>query len=305
MEASNYPVPDSGDDKTTQNFEAQDRLEAQFWRNWSIMVVLIMLTVFGLMSGVAGGLRQRVAEVWPWAGTDLALQVALSVIVLAFTGYLTSQQRKVLGMRRQLQDSLRASNRKVKRNLERLLSLLTVSRSLAKETDPQAIFDCISQTCLDTFDCNQVSMMLKDKDTGELEVRSARGHEDVSRVIGRRIKVGEGIAGWVAEHRKPVVLGETWQQNPDINPKNESLTAAMVVPILVRDELVGVLNVSSRSPEQEYTEEDLRALHVFAEHAGVASRHAEQAMWMRQTIQRLDSELSQLQQSAQPQRKAA
>ena len=65
------------------------------------------------------------------------------------------------------------------------------------------------------------------------------------------------------------------------------LTAAMVVPIMVRDELVGVLNISSRAPNTTYAEEDMRALEVFAENAGTCIRQAERAEWMRQTIERM------------------
>ena len=58
----------------------------------------------------------------------------------------------------------------------------------------------------------------------------------------------------------------------------------MVVPIEVRGELVGVISASSRSEDRDYDTDDLQAMHVFAEHAGIVIRHAEQANWMRQTI---------------------
>jgi GAF domain-containing protein len=74
------------------------------------------------------------------------------------------------------------------------------------------------------------------------------------------------------------------------------LTAAMVVPIMVRDELVGVLNISSRAPDTTYVEEDLRALEVFAENAGTCIRQAERSEWMRQTIDRMHNQNNRAQQ---------
>jgi GAF domain-containing protein len=59
----------------------------------------------------------------------------------------------------------------------------------------------------------------------------------------------------------------------------------MIVPILVRQELVGVLNVASREPKHMYTEDDLNAFEVFAQNAGTCIRHAEQSTWMRQIIE--------------------
>ena len=79
---------------------------------------------------------------------------------------------------------------------------------------------------------------------------------------------------------------------PGFKSKDHKLASAMVVPVMLRDELFGVLSVSSRSRRIRYDEEDLGTLLVFAETAGIASRHAEQANWMRQTIQRLDADLS-------------
>ena len=66
----------------------------------------------------------------------------------------------------------------MRRHCDRLIALLTVSRAVSTETDPQAIFDVITGTCLDTFDAEQVSLMLTDRATGMLEVRSATGHDD-------------------------------------------------------------------------------------------------------------------------------
>jgi GAF domain-containing protein len=69
------------------------------------------------------------------------------------------------------------------------------------------------------------------------------------------------------------------------------MNEAMVVPIKVRDELVGVLNVGSASAETSYDDEDLQSLQVFSENAGTCIRHAQQAQWMRNTIQQLQSQL--------------
>jgi signal transduction protein with GAF and PtsI domain len=65
----------------------------------------------------------------------------------------------------------------------------------------------------------------------------------------------------------------------------------MVVPIILRDELVGVLNVSTRSRKTIYDENDLKTLQVFAENVGACIRHTEQASWMRQTIRNLQESI--------------
>jgi GAF domain-containing protein len=68
------------------------------------------------------------------------------------------------------------------------------------------------------------------------------------------------------------------------------MNAAMVVPVILRDELVGVINVSSRNGQVEFDHDDVRALQAFAENVGAAIRHAEQAEWMRATIRKLQGQ---------------
>ena len=271
-----------------------EALEKLSWRNWTAMVAVILLTTIGLYTGVFPEIRDRVGTFWPWAGTDEALTGGLTLIMLLFTAYLTQQQRQVMALRKRLKKSYLEANEGMQMHCERLFALLNVTRTLATETDPEAIFECITTACRETFEAQRVSLMLLDRETEELAVRAATGHRKLEEVRQHRMKMGEGIAGWVAQHRQPLILGKSIDvtRYPGFKPSGD-IHAAMVVPILVRDELVGVLNVGGRKGEREYEEGDLQALMVFAENAGITCRHAEQTNWMRATIQRLDAELRQ------------
>jgi putative methionine-R-sulfoxide reductase with GAF domain len=284
--ACNVPRPTPEDDR---------KLDRLSWRNWFMIVGVSVLTTIGLATGVLSAVRERVAQIWPWANTDVALMIGLSTVMLLFTAYLTIQQRHLGRLRRRLRWEREAANLRMRQHCDRLFSLLTVSRAVGTETDPETVFEVITRSCLDTFDGEQVSLMLLDRASGLLEVRAATGHKDPHKVLGARTQLGEGIAGWVGENRKPLLLGKhvDTSRYPGFKPKGYAINAAMVVPIEVRGELVGVLNVSSRSENRDYGEDDLQALQVFAENAGIAVRHAEQANWMRETIQRLDNALAQ------------
>jgi len=106
-------------------------------------------------------------------------------------------------------------------------------------------------------------------------------------VFTREQGVGEGIAGWVAHHLEPLILQPgTESKYPGLELRKTEITAAIIVPIVLRDELVGVLNISSRRVDARYSDEDAQALGVFAENAGACIRHSERAEWMRQLIER-------------------
>ncbi len=75
-------------------------------------------------------------------------------------------------------------------------------------------------------------------------------HPDV--VDRLKLRVGEGITGWVAEHRQPVAVATRAFQDPRFQTFNElpedRYEAFLSVPVLSRGKLVGVINLQHRQP---------------------------------------------------------
>ncbi len=263
-------------------------LDRRIWANWLLIAGMCVVITVGLAAGVLPLVRAHTDSPWPWPETESGLILALTVAVFALTAFLTWQQRRLNRLRNELEAMHEMALVRMRRHYDRLMALLSVSQIMGSETDVQTIFDTITNTCMQTFDCEQVSLMIVDTDSQEVElvVRSAAGHTDRDAILGARHRVGEGVSGCVAESRTPLILGPNPIPARQVGTEHQaaSLTAAMVVPILVRGELVGVLNAGTRRSEARYDDEDLRALQVFAENAGTCIRHAEQSHWMRQTI---------------------
>ena len=83
----------------------------------------------------------------------------------------------------------------------------------------------------------------------ELVLRASKTpHSDVVDCL--TLKVGEGITGWVAEHRQPVAVGRRAWEDPRFQTFNElpedRYEAFLSVPVLSRGKLVGVINVQHR-----------------------------------------------------------
>jgi uroporphyrinogen-III synthase len=66
------------------------------------------------------------------------------------------------------------------------------------------------------------------------------------------IRFGQGITGWVAEHKKPVAIARKAYQDPRFQSFNElpedQYEAFLSVPVMCRGKLVGVVNVQHRKP---------------------------------------------------------
>jgi uroporphyrinogen-III synthase len=86
-------------------------------------------------------------------------------------------------------------------------------------------------------------------------------HADV--VDRLRLRVGEGITGWVAEHRQPVAVGERAFQDQRFQVfhdlPEDQYEAFLSVPVLSRGKLVGVTNVQHREPHH-HTQREIQLI---------------------------------------------
>jgi uroporphyrinogen-III synthase len=77
-------------------------------------------------------------------------------------------------------------------------------------------------------------------------------HPDV--VDRLKLRVGQGITGWVAEHRQPVAVGRQAWEDPRFQTFNElpedRYEAFLSVPVISRGKLVGVINLQHRQPHE-------------------------------------------------------
>jgi uroporphyrinogen-III synthase len=67
-----------------------------------------------------------------------------------------------------------------------------------------------------------------------------------------RLSIGEGVTGWVAEHREPVAISERASEDPRFsafaNLPEDRFEAMLCVPVICANRVVGVLNLQHREP---------------------------------------------------------
>jgi len=67
-----------------------------------------------------------------------------------------------------------------------------------------------------------------------------------------KVRVGQGITGWVAEHQEPVAVSQHASEDPRFKVFNElpedTYEAFLSVPVLCRGRVAGVINVQHRKP---------------------------------------------------------
>ena len=93
-----------------------------------------------------------------------------------------------------------------------------------------------------------------------------------------RDTVEHGLAGWVLKNRKPVLITDTsqderWLHRPDDVKKKTGAKSALCVPLLVHEQLVGVLTLVHSKPNA-FGEEHLELMQAIADQAGIAVLNA-------------------------------
>ena len=85
----------------------------------------------------------------------------------------------------------------------------------------------------------------------ELVLRASKNqHPEI--VDRLKLRIGQGITGWVAEHREPVAVAEKAATDPRFQFFHElpedSYEAFLSVPLMCRGRVVGVINLQHRQP---------------------------------------------------------
>ena len=91
---------------------------------------------------------------------------------------------------------------------------------------------------------DNVSVLLLDSKTNMLRVLASSGYDNA--VDGMQIRLGEGVTGWVAEHKEPLVVNNV-ERDPRYIPGKSAVRSEIAIPLTYRNELLGVLNVESET----------------------------------------------------------
>jgi K+-sensing histidine kinase KdpD len=201
------------------------------------------------------------------------LRVSFVALALAFSLYVYDKERRLSKVERELIEE-RILSAALSNRLRELSALSQAGKAVASVLSLDDVLKVVLEGAQELLGATEGSIMLLDEEKRSLRVAASVGlPRDAREAV---IHLGEGVAGWVAEFREPIILrGDV--SDPRFHhfvPKGRQVRSAMSAPLYARAEPVGVLNVSVSTDGREYSEADLRALTVFAEHAAVAIANA-------------------------------
>lgn len=156
-----------------------------------------------------------------------------------------------------------------------LATLYEIGSALTSVLNLDRVLSLIVDSVTRLIGAEICSIMLLDPTKRYLRIRVAKGLP--KSVIERTIvKVGEGISGWVAQHGQPLLIKDI-ESHPLFAKKSDSrytTKSLLSVPLKVRGEVIGVLNVNNKVPRGVFVEEDANLLMLFATQAAIAIENA-------------------------------
>lgn len=164
--------------------------------------------------------------------------------------------------------------RRLGRQLKSQRDLLAISESVLSTLDERAILDTIADTLDSLVEYDALSIAKVDEQAGELVSIFARD-EWQKEVLAFRIRLGEGLSGWVAANDQAVLCNDVLTDPRIIQVPNTPVEpqASIVVPLAIRDKVIGVMCLD-RLGEKTFDEEELDLTKLFANLAAIAMENA-------------------------------
>jgi diguanylate cyclase (GGDEF)-like protein len=165
----------------------------------------------------------------------------------------------------------------LKRQVERLSLFHEVGKALFSTLDLQKILQTIMEKISDLLQPDTWSLLMLDEKTQELYFEIAIG-SGADKLKDVRLKLGEGVAGWVAQHGEPVLV-EDVRSDARFTPKVDELThtetrSIVCVPIKARGHVLGVVEIVNALGRPSFGVEDIPILKSLADYAAIALENA-------------------------------
>jgi putative methionine-R-sulfoxide reductase with GAF domain len=135
----------------------------------------------------------------------------------------------------------------------------------ASADDPRRLADGLLNLAGEDMQAQRCSLMLVEPGTETLYLASIRGvAPDVQ--LGARVPIGRGVAGRVAASREPLLVQDVDDAAAHPLLQDQFFTSGSFIscPLVYRDELVGVLNLTNRARFGVFVEEDVERVRLLA-----------------------------------------
>lgn len=174
----------------------------------------------------------------------------------------------------------RAEERRVRRANQRHSQLAVfneIGKALASSLDLKEILNIVMTKISELLKPKNWSLLLLDEDTEELRFEIVVG-DGAEKIKNLRLKLGEGVAGWVAKERAPLLVPDV-SKDPRFSKKADEASSFVTksiicVPLVNRGKCLGVIELINKVEAKRFGDEDLLVLTTLADYTAIAIGNA-------------------------------
>ncbi len=146
--------------------------------------------------------------------------------------------------------------------MQNLYSLVEEFSQLESRSEREIILKDVLRRIVFIVRAEAGSIMILNSDDNKLYIKASVGlpYELEKEVV---LELGEGIAGWVALNKTPLILEDTirdprYKTSPD-TPESD-IKSSVCLPIIHRDKVIGVLNLNTIKEYRKFDERDIEII---------------------------------------------
>ena len=154
--------------------------------------------------------------------------------------------------------------------MQKTAVLYDAGQAVLSTFDPDEVLQRILAIARDYFHLQNAAILLLDEETQQLCVRSQIGWDEGQDKI--RLGLGEGLTGVAALKKQPIYSPDV-KKDPRYVCAAKATRSELALPLLVRDQVVGVLDCQSTRLDH-FDKETIDLLTLFSTQASMALQNA-------------------------------
>jgi sigma-B regulation protein RsbU (phosphoserine phosphatase) len=166
-------------------------------------------------------------------------------------------------------------------------TLAEIGREMAAVLDLDELLARVAHLTRRVIDYRTFGILLVNEERGDLEMKLAIQYGE--KVAVPRVRLGEGLVGYAALHKEPVLVADV-SRDPRYIQVVPDVRSELAIPMLLKERCIGVFDLES--PELDaFSKRDVEILTLLASQAAVAIENARLYEELRATDARLEREL--------------
>ena len=169
----------------------------------------------------------------------------------------------------------------IEKKIEGLKALIEISAIISSTLDFNELITLVMEKAKDFMNAEACSILLYNKETNKLEFDLALSREEsISDILKSKVtlEMGQGIAGWVAEHQTPLIIKDA-KNDSRFYSEADRLTrfttrSLIAVPLVGRSGLIGVAEILNPKEKDFFSDEDAEIFQTLCRQVAIAIENA-------------------------------